>query len=282
MTRQEWQIILNHALNGNERALGRVCQEYLKPKLEAFVSQKFQDSPEDVEDIVQDVFERLSEHYHAIEEHDLTSFTAFVFKMTANQCITALRQQKKTTSFTLTTAAFDLLRQFGVADEVAARLTSLENIEVLGQHNFLRRLKALLPEQEYRQAKTTILQVVEQARKQVAEMLCEPADQHIEQLAAMNEQAIQELVNAIRAALRPEEFDVLWQHDVEGQTFRQLTVRFGVTLGALHARHQRILETLQRNKTLRAWWNDLRESLDVPQTTLFALRSPDDADRDAA
>jgi DNA-directed RNA polymerase specialized sigma24 family protein len=54
----------------------------------------FYEKPDDAEDIVQDVFERLLEFHSKIRKHTLASFEACVIKMTKNACIDFLRTQK--------------------------------------------------------------------------------------------------------------------------------------------------------------------------------------------
>ena len=63
--KEAWQEVLNRALEGDIQQLGRLCQEYLKPKLYPFALTLLKNS-HDAEDVVQDAFARLLTNYQRI------------------------------------------------------------------------------------------------------------------------------------------------------------------------------------------------------------------------
>ena len=93
--KDEWQEILNKALEGDSEALGILCQDYLQPKVYAFAMNMLK-NPQDAEDTVQDVFARLLENRGKIRNHVLDSFEAFVIRITKNACIDYSRKHKYT------------------------------------------------------------------------------------------------------------------------------------------------------------------------------------------
>ena len=98
--KDDWQEILRMALQGGDAAaLGRLCQDYLRPKAYPFAVSILKNS-HDAEDTVQEVFMRLIANVHRIRNHGLESFEAFVITMTKNACIDFKRKQKCTEPLT--------------------------------------------------------------------------------------------------------------------------------------------------------------------------------------
>ena len=89
--KNDWQEILEKALDGDTEALGQLCQGHLRPKAFSFAL-KFLKNPHDAEDVVQDVFEKVLNNYQRITARDVKRFEAFAIAMTKNACIDLKRE----------------------------------------------------------------------------------------------------------------------------------------------------------------------------------------------
>ena len=93
--KEAWQEVLNRALEGDIQQLGRLCQEYLRPKLYPFALTLLKNS-HDAEDVVQEAFARLLTNYQRIRNRDLKGFESFVMKMVKNLCRDLWKKRKPT------------------------------------------------------------------------------------------------------------------------------------------------------------------------------------------
>ncbi len=256
-----WQLVLNQALAGNREAFGDLCQNYLRPKLAGFIYNILQDA-QGVDDMVQDVFEMLIKSYERIEEHDLRSFEAFVFKMAHNICIDKLRRQHHSTRFTLTDASLEDLARTGVPATVIRRLNTLKDREIMGLQNFQRALRTTLADAYCQKIGTRIVKYAEQNRNLAAQVADNQEQPEIPQYARITHQEIEDFVyTAIQSTLSEREWELLHLRDLQGLTYRQIAEKQNMELATVHARHTKILATLQQNETLRARWNDVKQDL---------------------
>lgn len=94
-TQDAWQEMLDRALEGDVHQLGRLCQEYLRPKLYPFALSLLKNHA-DAEDVIQDAFTRLLTHSQNIRKRDLKGFEAFVMSMVKNLCRDLWKKRKAT------------------------------------------------------------------------------------------------------------------------------------------------------------------------------------------
>ena len=131
--KEQWQEILDRALDGETDQLGRVFQEYLRPKIYPFAVSLLQNQA-DAEDVVQETFERLLLSYQKIRRHDLKGFEAFVNMMVKNFCRDLWKKQRPREQVsehlaTTTTPHEDVARQGMVAALCTAIQQELTDIE---------------------------------------------------------------------------------------------------------------------------------------------------------
>lgn len=88
----EWQEVLSRALDGDAEALGAVCQEYLTPKVRAYMLQQL-GHWHDAEDVTQQVFEKVIRNASRIRQRSLAGFEAFVMAVARNACIEFWRKR---------------------------------------------------------------------------------------------------------------------------------------------------------------------------------------------
>ncbi len=257
---EDWQGILERALNGDMKAFDRICGEYLHKKLLRFIIKKLNIRQADAEDILQDVFEKLMRCYEHIEERNLNSFEAFVYKLTANRCHDESKRWGKDTAYTLTTASFEAMQIEGVSQDVLAKLEPLKDDTVTGYEKFNRKLKLSLAEQNSREIRSCILRYVKKVRKTADRPPDEAFPQAARQDDDFNQQEIEAFVyTAIRNALSPDEWELLTMRTMQGATYRDIGEKLGLGAATIHARYKRILTTLQQNDTLRERWDDIKE-----------------------
>ena len=94
VTQADWQNILNSALQGNDKAIGRVCEEYLRPKLFGLAVKLMRNRAE-AEDIVADVVEKLFKNFHRIGKKVVKELLDVAFGMTRNGCNNYFRTQQR-------------------------------------------------------------------------------------------------------------------------------------------------------------------------------------------
>ncbi len=93
--KDQWQEMLDRAFDGDTDQLGRLCQEYLRPKLYPFAVSLLKNQA-DAEDVIQEVFIKLLTYYQNIRNRELKGFEAFVKTMVKNTCRDLWKKQRPT------------------------------------------------------------------------------------------------------------------------------------------------------------------------------------------
>lgn len=88
----DWQEVLIRALDGDQQALGALCQEYMQPRIRPLILQRVRHW-QDAEDLTQQVFEKVVQHASRIRQRSLRSFEAFVIIVARNACIEFWRKR---------------------------------------------------------------------------------------------------------------------------------------------------------------------------------------------
>ncbi len=90
----DWQEVLIRALDGDQQALGALCQEYMQPRIRPLILQRVRHW-QDAEDVTQQVFEKVVQHIARMRQRSLKSFEAFVMIVARNACIEFWRKRSK-------------------------------------------------------------------------------------------------------------------------------------------------------------------------------------------
>lgn len=264
MSTEYWRKLLDEALSGDKEAFGVLCQDYLRPKILTIIRKKLQDK-ELEEDVLHTVFECLFASVHRIMEHDLESFTCFVQRIAANECINRIRARHRGTRHVLSEKSFAAMKSIKIPETVIQRLQPLRDREVIGHQKFTNLLRRELKECPPHNISTLVKLVftcTEKSGSLADRHLIEQHPEALNQKTLIAERKLYELVyDAIRKTLNEQEWRIFKMKDLEERPYREIAEQLGIGLSSAHDRHDKIWDKIRNDETLRARWSELKEEL---------------------
>lgn len=263
MGMEDWQIVLNQALEGDSETFGKLYHEYLSPKVIFPYALKLQNSVrEDAEDIVHEVFERLfnKRYYLKIKKRDLKGFEACVRAITYNLWVEKGRKHKQI-RYILRAETFEQLQHAEVSEAILHQLRNVRQERPVGRGKFVKLLQKVLRELWSKKLEVLILRhsKLEYSRwvEYSAEMVNIKATENPILEILERQEVVDIFKNEILENLTEEEWLVFYhKHCDDDFTYRKFSGETGIPVSNLFSRYQKAKNKVLSNMKLRAYWRE--------------------------
>ena len=251
-----WQEVLDKAFDGDSKALGELCQDYLRPKVYAYIRSvlKSRYSQEDIEDIVQDVFVRLVKAYLSITERSVKSFESCVIKIAKNACINSFRGEKRWMSYMINEQSLTCLASENLPEELVNKLEAIKHRKVTGLTNFVALLRRTIGSDQTSQFKSQVLKCAEEedTTEDFKQTVAKRKDVFTDPRGYLR---LKTFFDKVQEVLSKEQWQVIYLHDIEGFTYREIRQQTDLSLRKINNLRQKAFKKMAHRHLL--WKNAL-------------------------